>query len=114
MHGQLSGDIVHTGDSVFDPVINAQRMGRFQGTMLASALADVTRARSFVGIAAWTLVGAVMLAVGVLATYDLIVTGGHAPPLFFAVAVVLSFGGFSVLVAQPDNFAQRHRRSHRP
>jgi hypothetical protein len=113
MHGrgQFSGDIIHNGDSVFDPVVNAQRMGRIQGVMLASAFTDVTRTRSLVGIAAWMLVGVMTMAIGLLATYDLVITGGHAPPLFFGVALVLSFGGFSVLAAQLENFASRHRRS---
>jgi hypothetical protein len=116
MHGDgvIGGGVVDTGQSTFDPVTNAQKMGRIQGVMLSAAIADISRARTMGGVLAWSLIGLAMAAAGLLFLYDLAFLGGGRPVLI-GFGVLFGAGGLRILAAQPGNVARLFRpgRSHK-
>jgi hypothetical protein len=112
--GDPAGGVVHTGASVFDPVTNYQKLGRFQGTMIAAALQDMKRARSVPSMLGWMVVGALLLGVGAVFLYGAVNLRGGA--LNWAFAATFPIAGGLILSAQIRNglrlLNRRQRHSH--
>ncbi|HEY7271059.1 MAG TPA: hypothetical protein VH951_14635 [Dehalococcoidia bacterium] len=110
--GPLGGDLIDDGTSVFDPIAGAQRLGRFEGAMLARAIRDGSRGQSAGSILVWFMLGAALAGVGVGMMVELESQGAT---LGFGSLTAVGFmsAGVWAMFAQVQNAIRLNRRRHR-
>jgi hypothetical protein len=113
--GDPAGGIVHTGASVFDPMTNYQKLGRFQGTMLRAAFQDIGHARDLPSVLGWSMLGILLAGMGLVFAYEIVVDLHATGPFVWVFGTVFPVSGFLILKAQLANLTRlaARRRGHR-